>query len=308
MSRMRVAKGRACLDDGDRSATLATLNLVTASRCIIEHGGADDVEYNRYYAKDDEGINMSFQAPKRVKRSVDLNEETDFLIDHYRHLLKKQGVTASRGTAIDNGLAPLYSLSPEQAAKLKQFIDRECASSEQLLKATPSSDMFSKAERRREASALRGLSNVLETLADGIIPEQPMRKIPIQGNKALLIPDDPENWIVANEEDALCSDKATIVEVRNGKIYGMPHFVVFHSGDVSTETIDEIVIRAFPKFEETLNRRIDPLYDAKGNLLNLAEWSSSPAIGRFPAMPHNAVLGNPYRVEIINEGGKEATI
>lgn len=249
---------------------------------------------------------MFFQAPKRVKRSVDLNEETDFRIDHYRDLLKKRGVTASRGAAIDNGLGPLLSLSPEQAAKLKQFVDREHASSEKILNATPSSDKFSWAKRERETSALQGLSEILETLADGVIPDQPMRKIPMLGGKALLVPDDPENWVVANEDDAPYSDKATIVEIRNGSKYGMPHFVVFHRGEIVAEFIDEAVTRVCPEYESVLAKRVTPRYDSDGNFLNLDEWDASPAIGRFPAMPHNPVLGNPYGIEIIDEGGKGA--
>lgn len=249
---------------------------------------------------------MIFQTPKRIKRSVDLNEETDFHIDQYRGLLAKKGITASRGAVVDNGLGPLLSLSPEQAAKLKQFVDREHASSEELLNATPSSDKFSRAKRERETSALKGLSEVLETLADGVIPDQLMRKIPMLGGEALLIPDDPENWVVANEDDAPYSDKATIVEVRNGPKYGMPHFVVFHRGEIVAEFIDEVVTRVCPAYESVLAKRVTPRYDSDGNFLNLDEWDASPAIGRFPAMPHNPVHGNPYGIEIIDEGGKGA--
>lgn len=251
---------------------------------------------------------MLFNSPKRIKRSVDMSEGTDYYVDHYRDLLSKLGTTVSRGAVIDSVLPSLLSLSPTQAVKLAQAIERERKLSQSLYESTPECDGLTRNELSAEIETWGKLKAVLDVLSDGHAPIQPMVKISMSDGMAVLIPDDPSNWIVANPLDAPLANRATIVEVRNGKIYDVPHFVVFHSGDASTEAIDEIVIRAFPKFEEILNRRVDPRYDAEGNFLNLAEWNSSPAIGRFPALPNNHVLGNPYGIEIIDEGGKEAII
>lgn len=249
---------------------------------------------------------MLFNSPKRIKRSVDMSEETDYFVDRYRDLLSKLGTTVSRGAVIDSVLPSLLSLNPKQAVKLSQIVEREGKLSQSLYESTPESEELARNELSKEVETWARLKSILDVLSDGLTPIQPMVKIPMAGDLSILVPDDPRNWIVANPMDAPFADEATIVEVRNGKIYGVPHFVVFHSGDVSAEVIDEIVTRAFPKFEAILNKRVDPHYDAEGNFLNLAEWDASPAIGRFPAMPHNPVLGNPYGIEIIDEGGKGA--
>lgn len=250
---------------------------------------------------------MFAQPTKRIKRSVDLNEDTDLYIDRYRNLLKKQGVTASRGAVMDGVLTPLLSLTPAKALKIKQFIDRECAIEQNLLDSTPASDVFARNEHFHEVSALRGLSGVLETLSDGLTPEQPMRMIPMLGDTAILIPDDSENWIVANELDAPCADKATVVEIRNGAKYGMPHFIVFHNGDTTAKFIDETVGKVYPKYNSILSKRVEPRYDIEGNFLNMEEWNSSPSIGRFPVLPNNPISENPYGIEIIHTGGKEGS-
>lgn len=42
---MLTVPGLALFNDSDRTATWATLDFVASSRCIVEHGGADDVAY-----------------------------------------------------------------------------------------------------------------------------------------------------------------------------------------------------------------------------------------------------------------------
>lgn len=249
---------------------------------------------------------MLFTSPKRIKRSVDMSEGTDYHVDRYRSLLNKCGMTASRGAVIDVILSSLLSLSPKQAVKLAQSVDRERKLSQSLFESTPESDGLTRNELREEVGSWEKLKSILDVLADGLAPVQPMKKISMANDMAVLIPDDPDGWIVANPMDAPFADKVTIVEVRNGVSYGVPHFVVFHNGEVSTDIIDGIVIRAFPEYREILNKRVEPRYDTEGNLLNAAEWDSSPAVGRFPALPNDPVTGNPYGVEIINEGGKGA--
>ena len=250
---------------------------------------------------------MLFNQPKRIKRSVDMSEGTDYHVDRYRILLNKCGMTASRGAVIDAVLSSLLPLSPKQAVKLAQSVERERKLSQSLFESTPESDEFTRNELCEEVKTWEKLKSILDVLADGLTPVQPMKKIPMANGMAILVPDDPDNWIVANPLDASFADKATIVEVRSGASYNVPHFIVFHNGEVSADCIDDIVIRGFPEFREVLNKRVVPQYDSEGNLLNAAEWDSSPAIGRFPAMPNNPVLGNPYGIEIISEGGEEGS-
>ena len=64
---------------------------------------------------------MLFNSPKRIKRSVDMSEETDYFVDRYRDLLSKLGTTVSRGAVIDSVLPSLLSLNPKQAVKLSQL-------------------------------------------------------------------------------------------------------------------------------------------------------------------------------------------
>lgn len=201
---------------------------------------------------------MLFNSPKRIKRSVDMSEETDYFVDRYRDLLSKLGTTVSRGAVIDSVLPSLLSLNPKQAVKLSQIVEREGKLSQSLYESTPESEELARNELSKEVETWARLKSILDVLSDGLTPIQPMVKIPMAGDMSILVPDDPRNWIVANPMDAPFADEATIVEVRNGKIYGVPHFVVFHSGDVSAEVIDEIVTRAFPKFEAILNKRVDP--------------------------------------------------
>ena len=130
---------------------------------------------------------MLFNSPKRIKRSVDMSEGTDYFVDHYRDLLSKLGTTVSRGAVIDSVLPSLLSLNPKQAVKLSQIVEREGKISQSLYESTPESEELTRNELSKEVETWAQLKSILDVLADGLTPIQPMVKIPMAGDMSILI-------------------------------------------------------------------------------------------------------------------------
>ena len=124
-----------------------------------------------------------------------------------------------------------------------------------------------------------------------------MRSIQMHGRR-ILVPD-ASDWISVNEDNAAESTVATIVEVRNGERFDVPHFIYFDNGESSTQAIDKAVLSTYPRYEEVLKTKVEPVRDANGTYLNLDELKSAPWPGYFRAQPNDPESGNPYGIMLI---------
>ena len=240
---------------------------------------------------------------EKLKRSVDLSIETDAAIDHFRELFEKQGHRLSRGTVIDVVLNAVLNLRPDQAFYLLGESRSRLQSSKALLDATNSADEIAHAEAESTCQRWENVIELFSVLANGYVRPKPMKKIQMQG-RSLIVPDS-DDWIVVNPCDAPYSTVATVVEIRNGAEYNMPHFVYFEDGNAPTNVIDRAILAVYPAYRKVLDAKVDIQVDAQGEYVNLDEWANAPTPGYFPAQPNNPTTGNPYGVMIIlDKGGK----
>lgn len=239
----------------------------------------------------------SSRAAERTKRSVDLSNDVDAALDAYRGVQEKRGNPLSRGAAIETILGPILSLSPAQASQLGAAAEKELKSTQTLLDATRREDAFSHHDLQKEAEVWKTVRDLFETLAGDSIPRKPMRSIQMRA-KRVIIPDSPD-WVVVNEANAAGSTRATIIEVKNGDRFNVPHFVYFDNAETSTQLMDKAIVAIFPDFEKVLKEQVEPVMDANGVCLNLGEVQRAPAPGYFPACEHDPIQGDPYGVHIV---------
>lgn len=237
----------------------------------------------------------------KVKRSVDLSAGTDAVLDLFRGLSEKRGISLSRGAAIDAVLGAVLQLKPEQAVRLRNEALKGLKTAQDMLDTTCREDALSFRGAAEDVEGWRNVAELFDILADGCRGQAPMRAIQMNGRR-LLIPDAP-GWVLVNEEDAARSTDATIVEIKNGARFRAPHFVYFDDGESEPEAIDAAILAAYPRYKDILAARVEPMRDADGNCLNLEQVKQAPAPGYFPALPHDPVGGNPYGVVVIPEKG-----
>ena len=237
----------------------------------------------------------------RVKRSVDLSPNTDVALDAFRNLSEKRGVSLSRGAAIDAVLGAILRLSPEMAASLYKEARRGLKAAQDALDATSREDALSRRSATENVEGWKTVAELFDIIADGYEEPAPMRSIGMKGRR-VLIPDAPD-WILVNEGNAAQSTVATVVEIKNGARFDAPHFVYFDNGEAGHKAIDAAILAVYPRYEDILAARIEPVKDSDGNYLNLEELKEAPMPGYFPAQQNNPVSGNPYGVVIIPEKG-----
>lgn len=249
---------------------------------------------------------MRFGREQRIKRSVDLSQDTDGYLDHFRDLAARKSPPLSRGAALDIVAKATLSLTPDEAAEISHAVSKVLRAAQERLEGISSTNEYTYSEANASVERLTDFVELLDILSDGRRAPAPMRRIDMRG-KRLYIPDS-DDWYVLNDQHAAISDEATIVEVKDGSRFGIPHFVYFDNGETATNLIDEKILDVFPEYREVLARQVKPLYDADGNFLNANEYARSPIRGYFHPLPLNALMGNPYGVHIEELAGGEEVV
>lgn len=127
----------------------------------------------------------------------------------------------------------------------------------------------------------------------------------------------PKEWIVLNPEEAQDCLYAGVVECRNSKKYGIPHFCFFTNIQYSNEydqkhqdRINKLCCEKWDKFNEIMNLQVQLIPDPKnkGQYKNSKEYLASPAIGHFSILATDDKLYDndpPYGAVIIRSGNNE---
>lgn len=239
----------------------------------------------------------------RVKRSVDLSPKTDEVLDNFRILAEKDGVSLSRGAAIDAVLGAILSLSPAQAARIYTNVSKELKVAQDTLDATSRDDVLSHRRAADEVESWERVTELFDILSDDYTEPAPMRSIPMSGCH-IIVPD-AADWIIVNAANAADSTHATVVEIKNGSRFNAPHFVFFDCGEASTEAIDAAIIAVYPQYENVLAARVEPIRDTEGNLLNLGQLKEAPMPGYFPVhYANDPAQETPYGVVLVPEKGE----
>lgn len=242
----------------------------------------------------------------RTKRSVDLSPSTDAALDAFRTLVDKRGTSLSRGAAIDAVLTTVLSLNPPQAYRLLATAQQELESSKEVLDSTSHSDALSHQQADNDVKTWTQICELFGILADGHQELPPMRSIQMNGCR-VLVPDAPD-WITVNESEAISCNAATIVEVRNGGRFDMPHFIYFdNNGKSTTGDIDKAVLAVYPRYKKVLKAHVEPIRDANGRYLNIEELKNAPWPGYFPVLEYDEESRNPYGVVLIPDRKEEST-
>lgn len=118
--------------------------------------------------------------------------------------------------------------------------------------------------------------------------EKTMKKIRLYDGYLLI----PSDWIVVNPESAENCRYAAVLECRNSKKYGVPHFIYlnnFKYGKDFTDNMERDFFNLckkkwekFAEIEELSNKnQLVPDPDNKGQYLNEKEYLTAPTIGLF---------------------------
>lgn len=145
--------------------------------------------------------------------------------------------------------------------------------------------------------------------------ESRLGEFPIADGDAVIAPND---WLVANPEAAESAHFAGVIEIKNGELYGAPHFIIFTEDEPVQELGDEVkaelVARAtaiWPRMKDVRADAVELKYASNGGVLNQAEFDAAPRIGVFPLYDEGShPAGNPPFGAVVrrkNEGaGKGA--
>lgn len=237
---------------------------------------------------------------KRIKRSVDLDPQADAAVKATQEKFPSYK-RPSIGALLSSLANDILGLNETNASRLLRAVTELEDSCRLEHEDIPGFEEMRKRDSQLQIERLDELRQILSIVAGPSQAIEPMRRIRMSG-KSILVPDDPSSWVVVNEDYASQSDEAIIVEVRNGKRYGIPHFIFFDdsANKKGEREIDEAISRVYPQYRQTvINNRVTPKYDSTGKLINADEWARSPATGYFPAGPNDPVHGNPYGIEII---------
>lgn len=123
----------------------------------------------------------------------------------------------------------------------------------------------------------------------------------------------PRGWIVTNPEDAVLSNYAGVIEIRNGDQYDAPHFLFFLEEHPVSELTEEerlSILRdatsKWPRLSEVQDDIVELQYGPDGGVLNQKEYIQSPCIGFFPIWDEGQYpLGDPpYGAVVIRAEGR----
>lgn len=235
----------------------------------------------------------------RVKRSVDLSEDTDRLLDRFRSVAEEHGNSLSRGAALDSTTGVVLRLSPSQAYGFRAEADRQLEAAQTLLNMTDPKNKLLYRKAQEDVENLRLIDELFALLAGNYAEPSPMRVVEMY-QRRLFIPD-AEDWVLINSENAPESSKATIVEVQNGARFGARHYVFFDNGETAPKYIDRAIRAKCPEYEKILLAKVEPVRDANGSYLNIEQLRNAPSIGYFPARDDIPASEAPYGVVIIHD-------
>lgn len=123
----------------------------------------------------------------------------------------------------------------------------------------------------------------------------------------------PRGWVVTNPEDAIKSNYAGVIEIRNGDKYDAPHFLFFLKEHPASELTEEERLKIlrdatskWPRLSEVQDDIVELQYGSDGGILNQKEYIQSPCIGFFPIADEGQYpFGNPPYGAVVIRGGAE---
>jgi len=186
------------------------------------------------------------------------------------------------GNTINNLLA-LLSIPKSIKTEIYEFIKTQLRS---LYKQADSEEIFGLNEINEKIKAYTDMAALLNRgvrLTVDDLREDPMKKIKIEDGYLIV----PSDWIDINPDDAENMPYAGVIECRNSKKYGIPHFV-FHTWhekacDYDTDEINKMCVKAYPEFKEIMQKQVTPEQDPEhpGLILNEQAFMDAPTIGHF---------------------------
>lgn len=128
----------------------------------------------------------------------------------------------------------------------------------------------------------------------------------------------PEDWILLNQDAAIVSRYAVVVECRDMDGIRMPHFLYFstsslnYMSDYEINKINQLCANSSTLFQEAQKRQVKLIEDPEnpGQYLNLEEYLASPEIGHFNLYEqedslHQRGYEPPYGAKIIRKKTKK---
>ena len=211
----------------------------------------------------------SKRVDPKVKFGTTVLEETDVNID----LFKKQYPKGykSSGQVVDMMAGLCLRINPKAAKEIHDFCLRRALEIERRLWRQHKSDVSElKADNLRdECDYLRKLADHMSRFYEDGDKRSAMKRLDLRDGSYLVI---PEDWIVANEEDASTSSFAFVVEIAHSEIRGLPHIIILspkesYSGCLDLGPALSFAAKASPVIRDALEKNADivgvfPIRDA----------------------------------------------
>ncbi len=211
------------------------------------------------------------------KLSIDLNDKN---LKELKRMKTEAGWPY--GNTINN-LLELLSIPKSVKEEFYEFTKTQLRS---LYKQADSEEIFGLNELNEKITVYTDIAALLNNgvrLSVDDLKEDPMKKIKIK-NGYLIVPSD---WIDINPDEAEEMPFAGVIECRNSKRYGIPHFL-FHTHleracDYDSDEINKMCVKVYPEFKDIMNRQVTPEMDPEHPtvMLNEQAFMDAPTIGHF---------------------------
>ena len=212
--------------------------------------------------------------------TIDLTDDNKNILERYKSILHNPF-----GTIVNNIIGTFCDAPTEVKEETLNFYKRQLKSlHKQMDTASPFelNDIMRKTQYYTDmATYLNGGQRIN---LDELFSKPDMVRYDIKDGYVLV----PDNWIVANPEDAKDCSYAGVIECRR-KDFNVPHFL-FYTNRRSNEydkkfrdSINKRCCNKWPKFTEILRQQVEPIDDPKnpGHQLNADEWMAAPNLGHF---------------------------
>lgn len=212
--------------------------------------------------------------------TIDLTDESKTYLEKLKAQLQKPF-----GTIVNNIFRDVGNPPPEARKEMLTFYKRRL---KDLHKEMDYASPFELDNIMRKAQYYENMASYLNDgqriSIDELNSEPDMVRYEIKDGYVIV----PEDWIVANPEDAKHCSYAGAIECRR-KDFNVPHFLFFtnlRARDYDKDFCDVInkkCCEKWPPFADILKQQVKPIDDPHhpGYQLNADEWMAAPIIGHF---------------------------
>ena len=219
---------------------------------------------------------------ERKKISFDLNYENIEKLNKIKTELYSEKL-ASTSDVINSLFDVFIGIEEPVKKSICSFCKLEIKRTNEKIKhvGNPSFQYVELREIRRQYEKIYDFFKLNDMENEDIYALKDMKRINISNGYVVF----PNDWVVIKYDPPEDSINAVVIEVMNGWKYNAKHYIFFtyknFLDSAEEERILEMISSEYPEFEAILKKRLKPIYDINGKLINEKEYSEAPAPGFF---------------------------